>query len=550
MFLFLWVVTFLLYLPAYDAGKSGDYYMEWVRRVQEHDTWYCLTAPYGDSLYYSILMFMILCYKCFGLSAWAGHLLAITSHVAAATTLYLILRKLFIASALKNALFMSLGTALFFCISPYNTEIIVHEHCYAYTISFLLPLLTVHLTQNFILTQRAVYAWLAGAIFFISCYGMEIFYIVPCLCCTLLLYHFFILKCDQKILRKTILYIIIPQVVIFSVYLLLLHKITGHFFAHRVNEKMDHIRYYLLSTSPKRLFYAAFMGRFFPEQTRDAVNTFFDSPYGMCSFGAFIGVLTIYVLVQFRKFGPSSKVVVLLCLWVMAGLFITATSFFPYTGYVSYDRYIYMTQPFIFAILFILINDLSSPLLKYALITCYGSISACCLLMVNNQWRLSSNVINSLMAKFPVRNDGRVILLLNVPNDLNSILMIGARPMEFYDPWSSFKLTYNYEHTTKITDPVCDIAAFSMKKVSDGAHVRVMNDSVLDVTLNEKQRKWMQYFNTAHSIDNYVYHMDMTDTNAMYRLTLKHPAERYVILYTVGSQWKEVNMNYREGDQF
>ncbi len=549
VFIFLWLLTFLFYYPAAQAGKVGDYYFEWVRRVANHDLRYIITAPYGDSLYYSSLLFMTCCYKLFGLSAWAWHLLAVTVHVASATLIYRLLCRLFCDSGLNEPALSALWVSVMYCVSPYNTEVIVHEHCFAYTTAYFTTLLTIYYTLQFITSNRGKYAWYAAVSFIIASFDIEVFYIVPVISFSLILFYVFVVNSGEGLFRRAFRNVVLPQLAILVFYFGLLYKVTGQFFAHRVNEKIGHFFYYFLSVSPKRIFYSVFMGRFLPEEMRGQVSAFFDSSAGMWSFVVFVMLCIIYVILRSGRNKKMSVLTGLLMIWVGICLFITATSYFPVKGYVTYDRYVYFLLPFVYGLMVVLVNQFRSWA-RWSLLMSYMLLNAVLLVKMNGYWFHSARLISNLMATFPVRNDGRVILLLNVPENLNGVLMTGSRPMAYYTATSAFREDYNYEHKRRITDDVCDIASYNLVNTGDGAHVRVVNDTELHVFLNNSKSTWWQYYQTAMNTDNGYYHLDMIDTNCWYRLVLKHPSSRFVLLYTAGDHWKEVDINKRNEDQY
>jgi hypothetical protein len=88
-----------------------------------------------------------------------------------------------------------------------------------------------------------------------------------------------------------------------------------------------------------------------------------------------------------------------------------------------------------------------------------------------------------------------------------------------------------------------------MLSPDDGVHVKVVNDSMLNVTLNNWGTWWWHNFMGGYSYTTEVFKLNMVDQGHWYELTLTKPIESYLVLYSVGGEWKPVNMNIRDRDQ-
>lgn len=551
VFAALWIVTFVIYLPAAGAGKVGDYYQEWVARVNGYSVKDYFFAPWGDSLYYFILAEARFFYKLFGLNPLPWHIIAVTLHVTTATFLYIIFYRLLTSPRISHARMIAAGSALLYCVTPYNSEVIVNDHCSSYIPSYLLVVSVVLCAQNFIYSEKKVYAWAGGMLYAMSCFSIEIFYLTPFFVFTLAWYYTLTLQAGSKMLKKVVGYFILPELAIFSIYMLMLVRITGHIVAHRVNTQIGNIQTLFLSTSPKRLFHAVLLGRFFPGGFKQAVYHFFDTAAGMAAFGVLAACCGIFIVIAvFRGGSNVRKAAALFLTWILLILVLTASSYFPRQQLVAFDRYVYFILPGIYVLLLLLATRVRPVALGIGVMAAYCIANVLLLVKINGYWYHSSKIIGNLLNTYPV-NTGKVVLLLNPPESMNGVLMIGSKPMSFYDPYSAFKLMYNLERKNKITDTVADIASSDMIHPGDGAHVTVVNDSTLNVTLNQRGTQWWQYYRTAADCDlASLYKLRIMDTSSWYQLTLREPAWRYLLLYTVGGQWKVVDWNKKNIDQY
>jgi hypothetical protein len=149
-------------------------------------------------------------------------------------------------------------------------------------------------------------------------------------------------------------------------------------------------------------------------------------------------------------------------------------------------------------------------------------------------WQQSDTVVSSLLNQLPTQ-DKRPMLLLNNPQTLQGAAMIGA------DVHSEFGLMHRLFLPEKpLPCPVYDVMAYNMLTIQDGAHVTVLNDSSLKVTLNQFGTWWWYAMNGGVSYSNALYSVNMTDVGHEYILTLKQPATAYQIYFQVGSTWHQV----------
>ena len=122
--------------------------------------------------------------------------------------------------------------------------------------------------------------------------------------------------------------------------------------------------------------------------------------------------------------------------------------------------------------------------------------------------------------------------------------MIGAQPI------GEYKMMRELFVNKDLHNKVYDVQSYNMLDAGDGAHITVINDSVIKVTLNEWGTWWWYEGHGGYSYQNEDYKLDMRDPGHWFDVTLKHPASQYLLLYQQGDQWREVNMNKKNDDQY
>ena len=277
----LWATVFVLYLPAAEAGRVGDFpgWVNFLNSVSFVD--YINRKGSGiPSMYQLTQMITWVFYQFFGSSAWLWHLLYITLQALNACLLFVFFRRLFINSAIEGAPIVSFLGALLFCVCPHISEVVVWEPSFHYLLGLLFIVLILICTQRFLETGNNRFALLAGIIFFLSTYSLEVFYLTPLFVLTLGLYYKGVLGARKEIFGGILTKFLFPQVLLFLVHLALLHLIYHQTVAHIGAISLDQ-NVANFSKPLKYIFHLVFLGRYFPAPIRARVYDFCESHTGL-----------------------------------------------------------------------------------------------------------------------------------------------------------------------------------------------------------------------------------------------------------------------------
>ena len=542
VFILLWLILFVLYLPVAKAGWVNDT-VDWLKRIREEKFWSYINIiqTLVPSLYQFTQFTTYIFYKIFGAHPWPWHLLFITLHAANGTLIYVISSKLFKESEVKNAAAISMGAVVLFCICPHISEVIVWKACYHYLQGMLLMLAILYWIQKFYSEQRIKYAVFSGTAFFLSTFSLELFYLTPLFALTLTIFYRKVLNYDKAIFKKVMLYFIVPIFLFFALHFYLLRTITGFYVAHLGPDFFQPAINYLRK-APIYLFHVLFLGRFFSEKTRQVVYDFFVTTGGLVMFYGFLVCLWTYIIIFFKKITTPYKVAALIFSWLMMCFAILSPVWIEPIQYVRDDRYAYYLLPLMYLLAVFFLANLKNPVVAKTLFVIYAIINIVCTIKVNLFWRHSSQIVYKLTHSFP-ETDNKIVLMLNVPANMNGVLMIGSLPN------SAFKTIYNVNNDRKINSPVYDVASYNMITPEDGVHVTVFNDSIIHVTLNQWGTWWWYGRVGASNYENKDYKFNLVDPGHWYELILKHPADQYMLFYQVGDQWKIVDKNKLNIDQ-
>ena len=180
IFLFYWLVTFVLYLPAAHSGLEGDF-PYWVLSIKEGSFWDFINTKTSalPILYQFTQLVRYFVYSVFGVNPWLWHLLHITLHAVICLSFFRICKKIIKDSNIPHPYLIAFFGVLLFCVTPHATEVIVRELCFHYLQGFIFILLIFGCLLRFMDSGKSKYAWVAGIIYLISAFSLEIFYLTP-----------------------------------------------------------------------------------------------------------------------------------------------------------------------------------------------------------------------------------------------------------------------------------------------------------------------------------------------------------------------------------
>jgi len=533
----LWCIIFVLYLPAARGGWVLDVVTS-LTKLKHITFWeYINIKERRGNTYQFSNAAIYLIYQLFGTHRWLWHLLFITLQATNATLLFIICLKLFDASGVKNGFAIAAGSIILFCICPHISEVVVWKACYHNLHAMFIMLCILYCVQKFQSVPSAKYAWFAGILFLFSTISDEYFFLSIALVAALIVYYHIGLGNSKIFFRKTLLYFFFPLFILVLFRVALPYLFSGSYASDAGDELHQPLTSYLRKP-PLYLFHIVFFGRFFPPEKKQWVYDFFSNNRGLILFYGLLICVWIYIFARFRMMATSEKVFVLIFTWMLMCMAMVSPVWFPETLLVNFDRYAYFMLPFIYMLLLYFLSKLKFHKQAIAIFMAYALINVYCTLKVNKCWYQSARIADHLLQGVPAADD-KTVLLLNVPEYMKGV------PVIF-----SFGEMYNLFNERPINNMMYDVVSYNMIGKDDGAHVTVLNDSVLHITLNQWGTWWWTGMRGASSYENINYRFSLVDPGHWYELTLKHPESQYLLLYEVGDKFKIVDMSRKNEDQY
>ena len=542
VFAILWVLTFLLYLPAAKAGWVIDS-AGWLHNIRTLGFWaYVNNAQSGiPSLYQFTQLTTYVFYKVFNANPYAWHVLMVTMHTTNAYLFFIICSKLFDDSGVKNGRNMAFAAMVLYSVCPHISEVIVWEAAFHYLQGFLLILLILYWVQKFQHSQQKKYVLAAGITYFCSSYSLEIFYLSPWFVLALMLYYRLALGYGKQVFRQTLMSFFLPQLIIFALHIIVLRTVYHGQLAHIGENTWQPFSTYICK-APRYIFHILFFGRFFPLDIRMQVYQAVGSTQGLIIFYNVFVLICFGIVARIGNMSGKGRASVLMFAWIMISVIIIMPLAFPVIQLVVYDRYTYFLDAFVYMLLVLLVTYIPGKIVPVILLTLFGLGNVYFTIRENLIWKHATYVDNRLLHEFPDPGD-KTVVLLNLPQNMEGVPMIGA------EADGQFKMMYELFVGKKLPNKIYDAAAFNMISQIDGAHVKVINDSAVKVSLNQWGTWWWYESMGCRNYENGDYKLEMLKDGNSFQLTLKHPANGYMLLYSIAGQWRTVDWTNKQ-DQY
>lgn len=542
IFLFLWAILFVLYLPAVKAGFVMDF-TGWLNQVKNASFHEYINRDnfHVKSMYQLWQLFVYVFYHIFGTGFWAWHLLFITTQALVSYLLYAFFLRLFADSGIGGAANIALGGTILYSICPHISEVVVWEPTYHYLQAMILLLLILICIRNYFRTAATKYIWLALLCFTLSLFSLEYFYVTPLFVLVLGLYYRDTLRHDKKLFTHIAIRFILPSILLVAGRTWLF-KLMYNEWISRVGSAtlLQSFNDYIVKP-PRYVFHIIFLGRFFPNEVRQKVYSFCSSTIGLLIFYGLFVALCLFILARYKSFGNKGKAAVLIFLFTILAMLIVLPMWFPELQLVTMDRYTYMLCAFIYMLIALLASYIAKRSVALAVVAVIGLLNLRYTIRVNRYWMKSARINNHLLDTYAIADD-KITLLLDQPENMHGVPMIQATT------GGEFKLMYNLLRNGHINGEVLDIVSMNMETPADGVFATVLNDSTIKVTANQWGTWWWFDGFGAGDRENEYFKLHAPDAH-WYELTLKKDPSKYRLLYQVGGDWKTVDWSKKNEDQ-
>ncbi len=545
LFGLLWVLLFCVYFPAARAGFVTDF-TGWLEQVRSQGFWDFINRTHfqAKSLYQLTQFNTYVLYKLLGTSAWLWHLLFITLHTVNAYLLFVFSKDLLEDAGEKQGRMIASIGALLFCLSPYISEVIIWEPAFHFLQGLLLILLILRCVQLYVHTDKVKYLVVAGVLYFLSLFSLEVFYVTPLLVLSLGVFYSKVPRVKTDTFRRVAVSLFGPMLLMLVTRFVCYRLLYGDWVSRIGAKTVGHITFESFGKPAKYLFHLVVAGRFFPDDLRKTVYDVCDSTAGILVFYGLIIAMAVLIFRLYARMSGAARVASLLFTWLGMCLLLLVPLWFQSDMLVCFDRYIYFAAAFFYMLLAVLISFITVVYIRLSVLGFFALLNLRFAIQVSRYWGKSYAVVRSLLEGIPAERN-KTMILLNLPMNMHGVPMIGAEKN------SEYKLMHDLllpEHP--LTNTVYDVLAYNMQTPTDGAYVNVMNDSLVKVTLKQWGTWWWFETRGGWSYENSDYKLNLIDPGHWYELTLKKPADQYILLFSSGGEWRRVDMSKKETAQY
>lgn len=538
LFLCFWLMIAAIYLPAWKAGFMGEF-INYLQSFDRSSFVGFLNRKDSEmkTLFQVVQLQRYGLISVFGVQPVPWFLLFTALHALNGALIVRFFTRVFDDFRLKQGAAVAVAGAVLFLLNPNITEITVWKACDHYLTGIMMQLLVLIWCRDYITTGNLRYARIAGILFAISTYTLEIFYVTPFLSFFLLLGYRLKTLINPVQFRKGLFYLLLPQLFLFLLHFIVFRITYGSWIPHYGTEEGSFMTTgsVLLRGYGKYLAYMLLMAGHYTWPMRQAVYEFLAHPavYYLITGGLLLTVTII--LLRFSRIGTRMQLFAFMAGGVICSLSLAVTVSFDDLVSLYNSRRCY--QPGIFLYMAVSIGIFAIRNKKIALIL-YGICLAVCLALTVNmvwRWRTAAKLQYGALRTFDQQTSDPV-LLLNVPCYFRDVRMIAASDNnEFKDQLRLFG--YQPAQGTVYT-----ISSYNMLNIWDGAHVTVLDSLTVKITLNQWGTWWMYNYRGAQSYENSLFRVDMTDPGHEYLLELKQRPESMVLLFHQGEHWRTVDM--------
>ena len=531
-FLLLFILVQFFYCPTWNAGFVTDFTgLQW--RLEGGNAADILNSFGFPALQPVLFAFFYLFYNAFGLHALPWYLVFTGLHALNGLLAYRFGAAMLANYGVRAPRIIALVGALFFLLSPYQSEAVTWRVCFNYLFSTFLILSVLWYTQAWIKEGRSRQLWAAQLLFLAALFTFQLGLVVPLACLALLL----LFPEGQRsggTLARQLRWLSIPQFGMLLVYFVLNRLILGAWVGYygadvhlkfQFREILSH--YFLYGI--KHLAFS----RYWPHSWKEGLAVQLQEPLLLYPLSIFFGLALIFAFVRFRRWRSEGKAGLLFLLLFLLALLPVVNLYFHYLLHIENDRYGYLASAFLFLGLSTALS-LIPPRIYLFLAIGYLGISSLFLWRTNQLWKQSTAVYCRLLDGFRWY-DAPAVYLLNLPANYQGALMF----YDFSGEGLAFRDALQYIKRKPYEGRIYEVAQYNLARPGDDVNVRIDSTRQLTVEFNQWGNWWWHkgigmgggYETEGYRVISYGHH---------YQLLLDSIPDGAVFLYQSAGEWKVI----------
>lgn len=522
----------LLYYPAWNAGFVTDFTgLLW--RLDGSSAAGIFNSFGFPALQPVLNAFLFLFCKAFGLHPLPWYLAFTSMHVLNGWLAYRFGAAVLRGYGMRMPRLAALAGALFFLLSPYQSEVLTWRVCFNFLLSSFLVLSILYSSYSWMREGRRGQLWAVHGLFVLALFTFELALAVPLACLVLLLLYPPTLR-NRLGLRLQLLRLSAPQFALTLGYFLLNRLILGAWVGHY--GPAVHLRFRLgeiLANYYRYGFKLLAFSRYWPHPCKEGLSGKLQEPLLFYPLAIVSVLALVYALARFRRWRGEGQAALLFLLLFILALAPAVNLYFNYLLYIENDRYGYLASAFFFLGLSALLSVLPRWLFLL-LVICYIGLSAFFLRRTNLYWRQSTALYYGLMDSFRWY-DAPAVYLLNLPDNYQGAVLF----RDFSGQGEAFRDALKYIKKAPYEGAIHEVAQYNLATPADGVTVR--RDSAMHYTVEFNQWGnwwWRRGIGMGPGYQANTYSVD--SKGHFYHLQLDTIEPGAVLLYQVKGEWREV----------
>jgi hypothetical protein len=524
LFLILFLLVFIIYLPTLGAGFVSDF-AGWMNdyKVLSFNDLIVGSNHRIKSFYFltHIILFLITYIFAYNPLVWMTITIVLFVGV-----LYLFSRiiSIILKKDLRNLVII--GPILLIAFSPYNTEILVWKAGFHYLLAIGFIFSQILLFLKYLDTNQRKFLILGMLIFVLSLFVLELFFIAPVCIFSFLMYY---QLQNSKLDLKKLLSIGFLQLVFVFIFMISYKLTWGKWIPHYGTERhMEAFSFLGLSNYFKYAIKHLFFVRYLSFENKNIVFEFFDKGWVV------ITSTIIVIAILFWGLLKKERWIIFLMLFNYILFLFPASGFWMSTlNYIENDRFGFIPAMFLIMALFLFILELYPKIGKSLFIISLG-VSLYCLIFTTKIWRESDKTVQNLSKNFNFKSD--TIYITNLPDN-----MLNAPMFKLFDRTGSGLQEYLTLYFPENKSHLEDVAQQVMHARSDGVKVEVIDSTTVKVQMLQ----WGGWFTKGgEGLENYkTKDYVVTVQDQAYEFNIKYFKPRPFVIYHNGNSWQKVVWN-------
>ncbi|HWB63869.1 MAG TPA: hypothetical protein VG603_10190 [Chitinophagales bacterium] len=525
-------IAIALYWPACHAGMVHDF-ISWALAYKLQGI-QGMRHQFGDQGLHPLYHLVFFClYKAIGLNSIAWFFVFLFLHVFNATLSFSFFQLLLSRSSIRHASLISFFGALFFLISPYQTEPVVWKATIHYLTTTALVLMALMFALKYMQDGEVKNLILLHLCYLLALFSLEIAFSIPLL--LFVLSQFW----DRRIFGgvsafQFTLRVVVPQLLVIPEYFLLSKIILGNWIGHygaaaHLNFSPVILSSHLNGYLAKYLLFFQFAGF---QKRQLLYNCLVNPVFANTAFGFCVIVMAVLLMVPYRL-KPLHRAGFLLFIMFLAGTITTLNLFFTYIVNVEGDRLTYLASVFILMLVSYVVWQLPK-MFSVLILVCFLFFSIKFLHYNIESWRCNQQISDSLIDDFKC-DPGVNVCLLNIPDNYRGTYMFRSHLDEtvFAD---ALYLKRGIDMRTQIQQ----VLLYNMNALSDSVLVESAGANALKITFAQWGNWWWWYGKGAQNYSTKDYNVVIDGMAHSYVITFRNTLPDTKYLYQCGGEWREV----------